>query len=150
MIFTEEMRVEDEKRWHARDVVTELGYCGKYMRDRKDMTNLDIRFYAYIMRKAHEMLKEQQKAIKYQSDRLDELLAPQKPRLLTVDDFKNNSDVDICGYLPCWVEPNPHNDAATEKPGWGLVSVGQIGGVYHRYWTGKPTQEQMEAMKWDG
>ena len=78
------------------------------------------------------------------------LLKAQQPRLLTVDDFKNNADVDICGYLPCWVEPNPYNDAATEKPGWGLVSVGQIGGVYHRYWTGKPTQEQMEAMKWDG
>ena len=134
------MLTEDEKRWHARDVVTELGYCGNYMRDRKDMKNIDIRFYAYIMRKA----------IKYQSDRLDELLAPQKPRLLTVDDFSDNPDVDICGYLPCWVEPNPHGDAATEKPGWGLVSVGQIGGAYHRHWTGKPTQEQMEAMKWDG
>lgn len=60
MIITEEMRAEDEKRWHARDVVTELGYCGKYMRDRKDMTNLDIRFYAYIMRKAHGMLKAQE------------------------------------------------------------------------------------------
>lgn len=59
MKFTEEMIAEDEKRWGARDVVTELGYCGKYMRDRKDMTNLDIRFYAYIMRKAHEMLKRQ-------------------------------------------------------------------------------------------
>lgn len=77
------------------------------------------------------------------------LLKAQKPRLLTVDDFNDNSDVDICGYLPCWVEPNPHGDAATEKPGWGLVSVGQIGGAYHRYWTGKPTQEQMETVKWD-
>lgn len=76
------------------------------------------------------------------------LLKAQEPRLLTVDDFKDNSDVDICGYLPCWVEPNPYGDAATEKPGWGLVSVGQIGGVYHRHWTGKPTQEQMEATPW--
>lgn len=101
-----------------------------------------------LMLDAFLLLEAQQKAIKYQSDRLDELLAPQKPRLLTVDDFSDNPDVDICGYLPCWVEPNPHNDAATEKPGWGLVSVGQIGGVYHRHWTGKPTQEQMEAVKW--
>ena len=103
-----------------------------------------------LMRDAAILLREQEKAIKYQSDRLDELLEPQKPRLLTVDDFKDNPDVDICGYLPCWVEPNPHGDAATEKPGWGLVSVGQIGGIYHRHWTGKPTQEQMEATKWDG
>jgi len=58
MKFTKEMINEDEKRWHARDVVTELGYCGNYMCDRKDMTNIDIRFYAYIMRKAYYMLKE--------------------------------------------------------------------------------------------
>lgn len=60
MNFTEEMLAEDEKRWAARDVVTELGYCGNYMRDRKDMMNLDIRFYAYLMRKAHEILKRQE------------------------------------------------------------------------------------------
>ena len=76
------------------------------------------------------------------------LMEVQEPRLLTVDDFKDNSDIDICGYLPCWVEPNPHSDAATEKLGWGVVSVGQIGGVYHRYWTRKPTQEQSEATPW--
>ncbi len=62
MKFTEEMINEDEKRWHARDVVTELGYCGNYMMDRRNITNLDIRFYAYIMRKAYNMLKEHEKA----------------------------------------------------------------------------------------
>lgn len=60
MEFTEEMINEDEKRWHARNVIKELVYCGNYMRDRKDMTNLNIRFYAYIMRKAHSLLKEQE------------------------------------------------------------------------------------------
>lgn len=59
MRITKEMIAEDEQRWHARDVVTELGYCSTYMRDRKDITNLDIRFYAYIMRKAGEMLEAQ-------------------------------------------------------------------------------------------
>lgn len=57
MKFTEEMIAEDERKWHSRDVYTELGYCGKYMRDRRDMRNDDIRFYAYLMRQAHEMLK---------------------------------------------------------------------------------------------
>ena len=60
MRFTEEMRAEDEKRWHTRDVIAELGYCGNAMRDRKHMTNLDIRFYAYIARKAYDMLKAQE------------------------------------------------------------------------------------------
>ena len=60
MKFTEEMLAEDEKCWHARDVVAELCYCGNYIRDRKNMTNRDIRFYAYIMRKAYNMLKKQE------------------------------------------------------------------------------------------
>jgi len=60
MKFTKEMIAEDEKRWHSRDIKVELGYCSNYMRDRKDMTNLDIRFYAYIMRKALELLKAQE------------------------------------------------------------------------------------------
>ena len=60
MIITEEMIAEDEKRWHDRNIVAELGYCGKNIRHRKNITNDDIRFYAYIMRKAHAMLKEQE------------------------------------------------------------------------------------------
>lgn len=60
MRFTDDMIKEDEKRWHARDVITELGYCGNYMVDRNNMTNLNIRFYAHIMRKACEMLKAQE------------------------------------------------------------------------------------------
>jgi bacterioferritin (cytochrome b1) len=63
MKITEDMISEDEKRWHARDIITELGYCGNYMRDRKDMRNIDIRFYAYIMRKAYTMLKDQERRI---------------------------------------------------------------------------------------
>lgn len=60
MMITEEMIAEDEKRWHARNIVAELGYCGKYIRHRKNITNDDIRFYAYIMRKAYYLLKEQE------------------------------------------------------------------------------------------
>ena len=60
MMFTEEMIAEDEKRWNDRNIVAELGYCGKNIRHRKNITNDDIRFYAYIMRKAYYMLKEQE------------------------------------------------------------------------------------------
>lgn len=60
MRITDEMYAEDDKRWHTRDIVTELGYCSHNMRDRRNITNLDIRFYAYIMRKAHEMLNAQE------------------------------------------------------------------------------------------
>ena len=63
MKITKEMMAEDEKLWNHRNVVIELGYCGNYMRDRKYMTNLDIRFYAYIMRKTHAMLKAQEQKI---------------------------------------------------------------------------------------
>lgn len=60
MMLTEEMIAEDEKRWNDRNIVAELGYCGKNICHRKNITNDDIRFYAYIMRKAHALLKEQE------------------------------------------------------------------------------------------
>ena len=64
MMLTEEMIAEDEKRWNDRNIVAELGYCGKNIRHRKNITNDDIRFYAYIMRKAHAMLKEQEEIVR--------------------------------------------------------------------------------------
>lgn len=91
MKFTEEMLAEDEKRWGARDVITELGYCGNHMRDRKDMTNLDIRFYAYIMRKAHEMLKAQEPRVMT----LDEVI--QSEGAFWLEYIEEDSD-----YLCCW------------------------------------------------
>ena len=60
MRLTEEMIAEDEKRWHDRNIVAELGYCGRNIIHRNNITNDDIRFYAYIMRKAHDLLKEQE------------------------------------------------------------------------------------------
>lgn len=60
MMITEEMIAKDEKRWNDRNIVVELGYCGNNIRHRKNITKDDIRFYAYIMRKAHAMLKEQE------------------------------------------------------------------------------------------
>lgn len=82
MRITDDMIAEDEKRWHARDVVIELGYCSNYMRDRKDMTNLDIRFYAYIMRKARDLLKAQE---------------PVKPLILVKDAALSNGAKYLCG-----------------------------------------------------
>ena len=60
MMITEEMITKDEKRWNDRNIIAELGYCGMNILHRKNITNDDIRFYAYIMRKAHAMLKDQE------------------------------------------------------------------------------------------
>lgn len=50
--FNEETCAADDKKWHARNVMTELSYCGTYMKDRKDVTNLDLHFYAWLFRAA--------------------------------------------------------------------------------------------------
>lgn len=138
MNFTEEMLAEDEKRWHARDVVTELGYCGNYMRDRKDMTNLDIRFYAYIMRKAHEMLKAQ------------------RPRVMTLEEVRTAEVVwlEQVGECVCAIKIqnfdngtmsfayayNNYTSFINIKPEhYGKVS---------RCWTSRPTDERREATPW--
>lgn len=130
MRFTEEMIAEDEKRWHARDIVTELRYCSSYMRDRRDITNLDIRFYAYIMRRAHEMLKAQE------------------PRLLTSKDFSNSPITDTGGAIPCWKE----SKSPTRRSGWAVIVYGRwladTENGSSRYWTSRPTDTQREATPW--
>ena len=104
MKLTEEMIAEDEKRWGARDVVTELGYCGKYMRDRKDMTNLDIRFYAYIMRKAHYMLKTLQPCnVIHRHNRSDGFYDGNCPLCgALLDSFYNHRFCGTCGQVVKW------------------------------------------------
>lgn len=131
MNITPEMMVEDEQRWHARDVITELGYCGNYMRDRKNMTNLDIRFYAYIMRKAHDMLKAQE------------------PRVMTLEEIRERAES---------IDPDPifvewGND--TGATAWIAQAIPEIystikaGYVRLRVWTGRPTEVQRENTPWE-
>ena len=52
MRLTRQQIIEDNMKYKDRDVITELEYCSEYMRDRKHMTNLDIRFYMWLFRKA--------------------------------------------------------------------------------------------------
>ena len=144
MKITPEMMVEDEKWWHARDVVTELGYCGNEMRDRRNMTNADIRFYAYIMRKAHDLLKKEE------------------PRVLTLEEAR-----EALRHADFIVVEEPH---ASEiilgmRDTWrwrmtgggyfhfqdldaGSEGVDEYGKLY-RFWTSRPTDDQRKAVKWN-
>lgn len=133
MKITPEMMAEDERRWGTRDVITELGYCGNCMRDRKNMTNLDIRFYAYLMRKAHDMLKARE------------------PRVMTLEEVIHSKDWiwyqwknTHCGWavaVNCdgkWIE---WEDSTTDQ----LCKYGEK----WRCWTSRPTPELMRDTKWE-
>lgn len=92
------------------------------------------------------------------------LLEAQEPRLLTAEDFESNPNVDNDGNLPCWVECNEKETASAIKAGiivagesidgWTETDVKSMPGQeYHnpnvRYWTGRPSAEQMAAVKWN-
>ena len=142
MRITPEMMVEDEKRWHARDVITELGYCGNCMRDRKNMTNLDIRFCAYIMRKAHEMLKARE-------PRVIELSEISPSIYVWVEDRDDGTLFPLKGGV---IDPDGDDyfrfDEGLED---GLVyyPTGTFGRCW-RVWNLQPTPEQMRETKWEG
>lgn len=143
MNITPEMITEDEKRWHARDVITELGYCGHYMRDRKDMTNLDIRFYAYLMRKAHDMLKAQiprvMTADEIKSDYVEIFYFETRAGMLRgcVKELSNLSGSSIV-YLVCGLDDDIYWRALD---GYGIT---------WRAWTRRPSFEQMANTPWEG
>lgn len=143
MNITPEMMAEDERRWGTRDVIAELGYCGNGMRDRKDMTNLDIRFYAYIMRKAHEMLKAQE------------------PRVLTLEELRGVGRVWKNSAPPfLWLDKNrsiynsigfwcPWRDIYEMIHGRHDKYTDENYGSEWRCWNLQPTVEQTRDTPWE-
>ena len=81
------------------------------------------------------------------------LLKAQEPRLLTADDFVNNPDVDHDGFLPAWIEYRRDGDWDEYWEGqpdeWGVCRADRLVYETMRYWTSRPTKEQMEATPWN-
>lgn len=77
----------------------------------------------------------------------DALLRAQEARLVTYDDF--HSGREDCGEaIPCWKEARKK----TRRSGWAVIVYGKMladreTGVA-RYWTAKPTEEQMREETW--
>ena len=72
-------------------------------------------------------------------------LKAQEPRVMTLEDFENNPNVDQYGCLPCWMEYR-------EEPkwdGWAEATVHTCVEYGRRPWTSRPTDEQREAVKWE-
>lgn len=139
MKITEEMIAEDEKRWGLRDVVMELGYCGNNMCNSNSMTNLDIRFYAYIMRKAHEMLKAQEPRVMTQEEVADWHKKQALEREPIYVEYRPNSCLGISQWTIDYFGFNPNYYPNKE---FGLY------GRWIRCWTSRPTLEQMEMTPW--
>lgn len=57
MRLTDEQIKQDDNKYHTRNVVKELKYCSNYFRDRRDITNLDIRFYMWLLRHSLELIE---------------------------------------------------------------------------------------------
>ena len=53
-----DLQALDDKVWRNRNVKAELAYCGTYMKHRKSITNLDLRFYAWLFRAALKRIEE--------------------------------------------------------------------------------------------
>lgn len=58
MILTEEQIKADDEQWKARDIKQELYYLGYSVPNRLCVTNDHLRFYAFVTRKALEMVEQ--------------------------------------------------------------------------------------------
>lgn len=63
MRLSKEQIIEDDERWAKRDIMTELRFCSTDVTERKHITNDEIRFLAWVIRKAYELLKEYSKVV---------------------------------------------------------------------------------------
>lgn len=58
MILTEEQIKADDEQWKARNIKQELYYLGNSIPNRLCVTNDYLRFYAFVTRKALEMVEQ--------------------------------------------------------------------------------------------
>lgn len=57
-MINRDLQARDDKLWEGRNIKAELSYCGTYMKHRKSITNLDLRFYAWLFRAALRKIEE--------------------------------------------------------------------------------------------
>lgn len=79
-------------------------------------------------------------------------LKAQEPRLLTFEDFDNNPEVDSKGRLPAWVEHNWKGGPSLTDDGYAAITKQEMENwdrSFIRWWTSRPSKEQMEAIPWE-
>lgn len=140
MRLTDEMIQEDDKRFKRQNLLAEFNYCGKEVPKRKSITNDDIRFYAWLCRSAYALLKEQ------------------AVRVLALDEIKEGEPYwfQMGHRLPTRAVICVYREDDTQKPyvtfTWQFGTFSWESEDYNkswRCWTAKPTDEQIEAVKWD-
>jgi hypothetical protein len=77
------------------------------------------------------------------------LLKAQEPRLVTYEDFHSGRE-DGGEAIPCWKEAR----SKTRRSGWAVIVYGKMLADWEmgvaRYWTARPTEEQMREEAWPG
>ena len=122
MRLTKEQIEADDKRWRKRNIRVELYWQSLEIIDRKQITNDDIRFYAFVARKAYKLLKAKQ------------------PKLLTL---KKTINAKYPMDVFCEIKGEERIFAVTAP-----VPAQWIGKPDIRYWTARPTEEQRKAEPW--
>lgn len=114
------------------------------MPDRKEViSHLQIMhtWAEFALEKGVELFdaKHLESIVEWTEEALD-LLKQFEPHVITEEDFKS---ADQYGYLPSWCEERG-GDLYPE-----CIVAAAITYKDYRYWTGKPTEEQRKAVRWD-
>ena len=117
------------------EIIKGLGKIGDFFRARANMAVDDGKMLLLNWMKCAE---EAAKAMK-----------SQEARLLTYEDFHSGRE-DGGEAIPCWKEAR----SKTRRSGWAVIVYGKMladreTGVA-RYWTARPTEEQMREEAWPG
>lgn len=118
--------------------------------DENDYCDQKIIKDAFALLKAQEQkCRECGEATSKAIQELQAKLKAQEPRLVTYDDFHSGRE-DGGEAIPCWKEAR----SKTRRSGWAVIVYGKMladreTGVA-RYWTARPTEEQMREAAWPG
>ena len=72
MQLTEQQIQEDDERYSNRDILRELRYCGNEVKQRKNITEQDIRYYAWLCRAAYKQMMKVATELMLENEKLKE------------------------------------------------------------------------------
>lgn len=96
MQLTEQQIQEDDTRYSGRDILQELRYCGNEVKQRKNITEQDIRYHAWLCRAAYKQMMKVTAELMLENEKLKEQFSVIRDKAKAVHDAVTELDGEVC------------------------------------------------------
>lgn len=96
MQLTEQQIQADDALYSGRDILRELRYCGNEVKQRKNITEQDIRYHAWLCRAAYQRMMNTAAELIVENEKLKEQLSIIRDKAKAVHNAVTELDSEVC------------------------------------------------------